>query len=414
MDLEKSDNSSFEDLTNIKDVRTISDTPPSDPSLHSEITDSQTNFNTEPSSSEEKSSEEEVAGEAHERSEQNSIEDEDVTDILGNGQLTKRILVKSNVDQRPGRGELVTISFTGKLDDGTIVDKQEKFQCHVGDFEIVQGLDMAVPLMNIGEVAEVKVSPRFAYGSLGFKNDENPEQVVPANAHLTFEIHLIDSVNEDFKDLKQYEIRRRYGIKKKERANFWYNRKEYAIAVQLYRRALDYLDDRDGDPDYDKDELGYSNSDLQRLLEDRMIVYNNLAMAQIKMSAFDAALKSVEHVLHCQPLNAKALYRKGRILEAKGDTKGAITLLQKAATLEKDNRVIHQDLAKLMIKQRREENNEKEMYQKMLGQAKKLEQKTRTPKKEQNDDTSRLRVVCYLLGTVLVGVAGAAIYRYKY
>lgn len=59
--------------------------------------------------------------------------------------------------------------------------------------------------------------------------------------------------------------------------------------------------------------LQLSNSELQTLLDDRLIVYNNLAMAQIKISAFDAALQSVENVLRCQPNNSKALYRKGRV-----------------------------------------------------------------------------------------------------
>lgn len=52
---------------------------------------------------------------------------------------------------------------------------------------------------------------------------------------------------------------------------------------------------------------------MQTLLEDRLIVYNNLAMTQIKIAAYDAALTSVEHVLRCQPNNSKALYRKGRV-----------------------------------------------------------------------------------------------------
>lgn len=56
-----------------------------------------------------------------------------------------------------------------------------------------------------------------------------------------------------------------------------------------------------------------SNNEVQSLLDDRLIVYNNLAMAQIKISALDAALQSVEHVLRCQPNNSKALYRKGRV-----------------------------------------------------------------------------------------------------
>lgn len=49
-----------------------------------------------------------------------------------------------------------------------------------------------------------------------------------------------------------------------------------------------------------------------------MKVYNNLALAQLKISAYQAALKSVDTVLKCQPNNAKALFRKGKVLFANG------------------------------------------------------------------------------------------------
>lgn len=51
---------------------------------------------------------------------------------------------------------------------------------------MVQGLDMVVPLMNIGEVAEVKIDPRFAYGSLGLKNEKEPELNIPPEATVSF------------------------------------------------------------------------------------------------------------------------------------------------------------------------------------------------------------------------------------
>lgn len=57
-----------------------------------------------------------------------------------------------------------------------------------------------------------------------------------------------------------------------------------------------------------------TDAELQALLEDRMKVYNNLAAAQMKTQAYDAALKSVESVLSCQPQNVKALFRKGNIV----------------------------------------------------------------------------------------------------
>ena len=51
-----------------------------------------------------------------------------------------------------------------------------------------------------------------------------------------------------------------FRTRKKERANFWYNRSEFSTAIQLYRRALEYLDNRDGDPDsdFDKEDIEVS------------------------------------------------------------------------------------------------------------------------------------------------------------
>lgn len=54
---------------------------------------------------------------------------------------------------------------------------------------------------------------------------------------------------------------------------------------------------------------------------------------------------------------------------------------------------IRQDLARLIIKARREEHNEKEMYQKMLGQAKKLELKNKQTQKQQSVENSKVN--CY-------------------
>lgn len=54
-----------------------------------------------------------------------------------------------------------------------------------------------------------------------------------------------------------------------------------------------------------------TDAELQAILEDVLKVHNNLAAAQLKCEAYDAALKSVDNVLRCQPNNVKALFRKG-------------------------------------------------------------------------------------------------------
>lgn len=107
--------------------------------------------------------------------------------------------------------------------------------------------------------------------------------------------------------------------KKRERGNWWYSRGENQLAIQCYRRALDYLDEVETSLNLDKlaQEEESSDSDLQELLEDRLSVNNNMAAAQLKLELYDAALQSLQNVLRCQPGNVKALYRKAKVTYCK-------------------------------------------------------------------------------------------------
>lgn len=386
MDAEKSSSSSFEDLSNINEQERA-----------------------EMNSSTEQQKEQET-----------SEKKDEYMDILGNGTLLKKV-IKEGQDERPEGKDIAVINYTGRLDDGTIVEEDRDFVVQIDDVEVVQGLDMALKLMNIGEQAEVIVSSRFAYGEEGLKNEEHPERSVPPNAKITYTVELISSKEESDLESKSYAARKEIGNQKRLRGNFWMKRQEYNLAIQSYRRALEYLDESEGgitNPTESGD-LEPTNAELQDLLEDRMKVYNNLALAQLKIAAYDAALKSVEHVLQCQPSNAKALFRKGKILDAKGDTQGAISFLQKAATIDEDDKLIQSELSKLILKSKREARNEKDLYQKMLGHAQKLEQKTKAAPTTQNRETSKLssffqfKLWGYLMGSILIGVAGVAIYRYN-
>jgi len=47
----------------------------------------------------------------------------------------------------------------------------------------LQGLDLTIVLMELGEVAEIKVNPRFAYGIRG-------NELIPPNATITYTVEL--------------------------------------------------------------------------------------------------------------------------------------------------------------------------------------------------------------------------------
>lgn len=152
MDPEKSSNSSFEDLSNLNEGENLKD----------EVESDKSNLNVEG----------------------NEKEDE-ILDVIGNGQLTKKTVKKAETDVQPQRGDLVTINYTGKLEDGTVVEQEENFKLHVGDFEVVQGLDMVIPLMRVGEIAEVFTDQRFAYGTIGLTNEKFIKAPVPPHASVS-------------------------------------------------------------------------------------------------------------------------------------------------------------------------------------------------------------------------------------
>ncbi|XP_052861716.1 peptidyl-prolyl cis-trans isomerase FKBP8 [Anopheles cruzii] len=400
MDAEKSSSSSFEDLSNLNEqerAELAESSPGAGSSGHATTSEQTESPGATPAD--------------------HKQEPPEHMDILGNGTLMKKVLRQGRSELRPESKNIATINYTGRLDDGTVVEEEQDAVVQIDDVEVVQGLDMALKLMNEGELAEVVVNARFAYGEVGLKHETDPKRTIPPNATITYTVELVSMKEESELESRTYASRKEIGNKKRLRGNFWMKRQEYNLAIQSYRRALEYLDDTvSAGGMMETDAAGpieLSTTELQDLLEDRMKVYNNLALAQLKISAFEAALKSVDNVLKCQPNNAKALFRKGKIYDAKGDTKGAIALLQKAATIDVDDKLIQSELSKLVLKSKREARNEKDLYQKMLGQAQKLEQKTKVVPTKQSTDSSKLKLWGYLVGTILIGVAGVAIYRYN-
>ena len=71
-------------------------------------------------------------------------------------------------------GDIVSVHYTGTLDDGTVFDSSEgkdalKFE--VGSGEMIKGFDQAVIGMRVGEEKDIIVQPEDAYGP------KNPEAV---------------------------------------------------------------------------------------------------------------------------------------------------------------------------------------------------------------------------------------------
>lgn len=196
---------------------------------------------------------------------------------------------------------------------------------------------------------------------------------------------------------------------KRERGNWWYTRGENQLAIQCYRRALDYLDEAEGGIKYSTEESDdITDAALQQLLEDRINVSNNMAAAQLKLELYDAALQSLQTVLRCQPDNVKALFRKAKIHRAKNDVQSALSCLKKAVKIIPQDADILKEITSLERLKEKQKISEKELARRMFNG---LQSNTEINKKR--SASSKVFTWMTLGATVAIGVVGIAIYRFK-
>ena len=86
-------------------------------------------------------------------------------------------------------GDLITVNYVGTLQDGTKFDSSigrgQPFTFTLGQNSVIQGWELGVAGMKIGEKRKLTIPPELAYGEQGAGG------VIPPNATLTFEIDLL-------------------------------------------------------------------------------------------------------------------------------------------------------------------------------------------------------------------------------
>jgi FKBP-type peptidyl-prolyl cis-trans isomerase FkpA len=90
-------------------------------------------------------------------------------------------------------GDEVTVSYVGKLDDGTVFDSSashgQDFSFELGAQQVIAGWDAGVLGMRVGGTRELTIPPALGYGPSG------SPPVIPPNATLHFTITLISVTN---------------------------------------------------------------------------------------------------------------------------------------------------------------------------------------------------------------------------
>ena len=85
-------------------------------------------------------------------------------------------------------GSIAVVHYTGTLDDGTVFDSSYNrgapFKFTLGAGQVIEGWDLGVVGMKVGEKRKLTIAPELAYESRAV----GP---IPANSQLTFEVELV-------------------------------------------------------------------------------------------------------------------------------------------------------------------------------------------------------------------------------
>lgn len=109
--------------------------------------------------------------------------------------FTKSVSKKGDKTNFPKPGDWVSCYYIGKLENDKVFDqlqpgtkkkRNQPIKFRVGKGNVIKGWDEGVMTMSVGEKAELKIEPEWAYGKKG-----KPEAGIPPNSTLIFEVELV-------------------------------------------------------------------------------------------------------------------------------------------------------------------------------------------------------------------------------
>ncbi|EFA85842.1 hypothetical protein PPL_01073 [Heterostelium album PN500] len=95
-------------------------------------------------------------------------------------------VIKEGNGVKPVKGNVVAVQYKGSLTNGYVFDQSfHPFKFKLGVGEVIDGWDLGILKMSVGEKAILTMTGDLAYG------EEGSEPDIPPNSTLIFEVELL-------------------------------------------------------------------------------------------------------------------------------------------------------------------------------------------------------------------------------
>ncbi|XP_064456203.1 inactive peptidyl-prolyl cis-trans isomerase FKBP6-like [Ornithodoros turicata] len=288
-----------------------------------------------------------------------------MTPVVSDGGVLKRVM-------RPGAGPVVpdessvTFHYNAYLEmadepfDSTRL--RNRPQRTLLENVSVIGLALALKTMKKGEVAQVMVSPQYAFGRMGC-----PPRI-PQNATILYEVELLLFV--DAKDAVELEGRsfdgqvkvpfeKAYKVceTKRNTGNEFFHTGEMAKALKCYSSSIVILE-----------KVCTANDQEERMQQALLLkLYNNASLCCLKTGRANMGISYAKEALQIDKDNAKALFCYGLGSKMLGCYDDAERYLRRALRLEPNSRAIVRELELVDAKRMKEQHAEQVMCRRMFG-----------------------------------------------
>lgn len=243
------------------------------------------------------------------------------------------------------------IHYKGYLEDGSVFDssyeKDDGFKFIIGAGHVIEGLDLGVMDMQVGEKADIVIAPQYGYGKIG-----NPPKV-PGDATLTFTVELLSAhERRPTKWMMNDEERVKVTLKLKEDGNFKFKNQEYKEAEGLYREAISYLDAVQND-----------NAEIRNLKKTILV---NIAVVCNKTQSWAETVRACFQSLNIDGDNPKALYLKGVALRKLKQYDEALNDLKNAIKKNPNDKNLRTEFQECKEEKKKYDKSQQSMFQKFF------------------------------------------------